>query len=134
MNAAAFQSFAQDGLLERKLRLVACVLIVAAAAYAEVRTGRRYAFGRDDDDLLGFGDGVTALFIVLSNVHAGLLARQGERHKDSFASKAGKKRAAINGLGYLHELELHAFGLSELRLVWPAPRGLGLLRLHCWLI
>ena len=38
-NAAALQRFTQDGLLECELRIVVCVLIVAAATCAKVWAG-----------------------------------------------------------------------------------------------
>jgi hypothetical protein len=44
------QVLAEDLCLDPQLFAVTCVLVVAATARAEVRTGRRYAFGGRPDD------------------------------------------------------------------------------------
>ena len=76
-------------MLEGKLGLVVCVLIVTTAARAKVRAGRRDAFGGWDDDFLGFGGGVTLL--VFDDADASLFAGEGEGDKDGFASVRARK-------------------------------------------
>ena len=73
LNAAALQGFAQNGLFEGKLRFIVGVLIVAAAAGAEVRTGGANALRCGGDDFIWIGGIVAAL--ALRNAHAGLFAR-----------------------------------------------------------
>src|ERR1700691_5337521 len=67
LNAAALQGFTQDGLFELELRFVVCVLIVATAACAKVRTGRGNALRRGGEDFIGIGGVIAAL--VLRDAH-----------------------------------------------------------------
>ena len=54
-HAAALQRFAQDCLFEGQLALIVRVLVMAAAASAEVRAGRYNALRCSADNLLGLG-------------------------------------------------------------------------------
>jgi len=103
-HAAAFQGFAQDNLLEGQLGCVVRVLVVAAAADAEVRAGGRDALRRGADDLLDFGSRVAGL--ARCDAHARLFARQRERHKNGLAFKARQECAAVDRLPDFDELRI----------------------------
>jgi hypothetical protein len=135
LNAAAFQSFTQNRLLESELRFVACVLIVAAPASAKVWAGWDNALRRGDDDFVGIGRVIPA--IALPYAHANLFAGQRERDKDGFAFHAGKECAAVYRLDDLNELSrlgLRARWFGVCGFAAAGLRELGLAWLHCWLI
>jgi hypothetical protein len=83
---------------------VAGVLIVAAAADAEVWAGGRDALRRGADNFFGFGGRVAGL--ALRDAHPRLFAGQREWHKNSLAFDAGQKGAAVDWLLDFDELRL----------------------------
>jgi hypothetical protein len=101
-NATALQRFAQDGLFESQLALIVRVLVMAAAANAEVRAGGRNALRRGANNLLGLGGRIAGF--ALRNAHPRLLAGQRERHKNGLALQPSQKSATVDWLLDFDEL------------------------------
>jgi hypothetical protein len=95
-HSASFQGLAQHSLLDLKLRIIAGVLILAPAAWAEVGAIRIYAFLRGGYKFLDLRGGEAALFF--DDSHTGLFAGQSKRNKHGLALVAGQECAAVDGL------------------------------------
>ena len=93
--AIAQQRFFQDGAFVFQLRGIACMLIVAAAASAEIWAGRSNSVGRRLNDLVDGGAGEAALFLDDRRAH--FFRRQHKWREDRLAfRKPGEAVAAIH--------------------------------------
>src|ERR1700691_201529 len=95
-NLRALQRLAQDGNLHLYLRRVRCVLIMTAAAFAEVGAGRGHAVSAWHGYGIEFRSRVAAF--IVDNVRIDLFAGERERHEDGLAFGTSKARAAVDRL------------------------------------